>query len=245
LYLGTAAGCYLRVDRCTWIGGSLCYGPAVEPDPSRVARQRYAAAPRLPDAGRVDVRSLLARPCARLEIEIGPGRGGFLLERVKSRTDVGVVGFEVKRKWTVIVNDRLARDGLADRGGVFAEDVRLVLPRLDPDGALAALYFHFPDPWWKKRHQKRLVLASDVLDEAARLLAPGGDLFIQTDVEERAELYETQILAHPAFVANGDVRASARMAENPYDARSHRERRAIEDRIPVHRLRFAKKEGGR
>jgi len=217
----------------------------VEPDPSRAARERYAAAPRLPDVGRIDVRSLLAGPFARLELEIGPGRGGFLLERVTARPDVGLVGFEIKRKWTVIVNERLARHGLADRGRIFAEDVRLVFPRLDPDGALAALYFHFPDPWWKKRHQKRLVLASDVLDEAARLLAPGGELFIQTDVEERAELYETQILAHHAFAALGDLRGSARMAENPFEARSHRERRAIEDRIPVHRLRFGKKEEGR
>jgi tRNA (guanine-N7-)-methyltransferase len=110
------------------------------------------------------------------------------------------------------------------------------------------VYFHFPDPWWKKRHQKRLVVGAGVLDEVARLLRPGGELFVQTDVEERADLYETQILGHAAFQADGEgdgaphVRPSARLAENPYGARSHRERRAIDDAIPVYRLRFRRAE---
>jgi tRNA (guanine-N7-)-methyltransferase len=205
------------------------------------ARQKYARAPRLEGDGPVDVRTLLAGPCTRLEIEVGPGRGGFLLGRLAAREDVGLVGFEIKRKWSVIVNERLARQGLEGRGRVFADDVRLALPRLVPDGSVAAIFFHFPDPWWKKRHQKRLVVGTDILDQAARLLVPRGELFIQTDVEERASLYETQVLAHPAFVASGDSPASPRLAENPYLARSHREVRALADAIPVYRLRFARR----
>ena len=100
------------------------------------------------------------------------------------------------------------------------------------------MYFHFPDPWWKKRHQKRLVLGSGVLDQVARLLRPGGELFVQTDVEDRADRYETLIAGHAAFEAGGQHGGSARLAENPYGARSHRERRAIDDAIPIYRLRF-------
>jgi tRNA (guanine-N7-)-methyltransferase len=222
----------------------VCYGALVESDVDIAAREKYARAPRLPERGPIDVKSLLGGHSARVEIEIGPGRGGFMLGRLGARSDVGLIGFEIKRKWVVLVNERLARHGLAERGRVFAEDVRIALPRLGPDGSVAALYLHFPDPWWKKRHQKRLVLGTDVLDQTARLLGPGGELFVQTDVEERAELYETHILAHPAFVARGDSPASARVLENPYAARSHREVRAIADAIPIYRLRFAKKADG-
>jgi tRNA (guanine-N7-)-methyltransferase len=204
-------------------------------------RQRYALAPRLPERGPVDVRTVLGRSCPRIEIEAGPGRGGFLLGRLAAREDVGLIGFEIKRKWTVIVNERLARHGYAERGRVFAEDVRLAFPRLGPDGAVAAMFFHFPDPWWKKRHQKRLVIGTDVLEQAARLLGSGGELFIQTDVEERAIAYETQVTAHAAFAPRGDAPGSARLAENPYGARSHREVRALADAIPIYRLRFFKK----
>jgi len=205
--------------------------------------QRYANAPRLPGGDALEIRRLLAAPCPRVEVEIGPGRGGFLIGRLAAREDVGLLGFELKRKWAVIVNERLARAGLAERGHVFAEDARLALPRLTPDGAVAAVFLHFPDPWWKKKHQKRLVLATDVLDQIARLLGAGGELFIQTDVAERAEMYEAQVLAHAAFEPRGDAPPGARLADNPYGARSHRERRALEDQIPIYRLRFGRKSG--
>ena len=97
---------------------------------------------------------------------------------------------------------------------------------------------HFPDPWWKKRHQKRLVMGDVLLDHVARLLLPGGELFVQTDVEERADQYEAMISEHGRFEPFGDVTGSARLAENPYGARSPREHRAIADGIPIHRLRF-------
>ncbi len=207
-------------------------------------RRLYAEAARLPGEGRLTLASLLPTPVSRVEIEVGPGRGGFLFERIAGQPDLGMIAFEVSRKWTALVNARLARLGVADRARVFADDARLALPRLEPAGQVASVYFHFPDPWWKKRHQKRLVVGAGVLDEVARLLRPGGELFVQTDVEERAALYETQILGHAAFEAFGEPRAgtdgrqSPRLAENPYGARSHRERRAIDDAIPIYRLRF-------
>jgi len=216
----------------------------VESERSLEARRRYAAAPCLPPVpagGQVDLRSLVAEPRDLIEIEVGPGRGGFMFERLAARTDVQLIAFEVKRKWTTLVNDRLARLELQARGRVFSDDAREALAKLGPDAAVATMYLHFPDPWWKKRHHRRLVVGTTLLDQMARLLHPGGELFVQTDVEERAEQYDAQILAHGAFAAEGDAPGSARMAENPYQARSHRERRAIDDQIPIYRLRFRRR----
>ena len=108
------------------------------------------------------------------------------------------------------------------------------------DGAFKRAYLHFPDPWWKKRHTKRLVMGDVFLTEIARLLEPGGELYIQTDVEERAQQYEAQVLACERFAPSGDTEGSARMAENPYGARSPREHRAIADGLPVNRMRFVR-----
>jgi tRNA (guanine-N7-)-methyltransferase len=196
----------------------------------------YDDAPRLPEGDEVDVRTLVRGE--RLELEIGPGRGGFLFERAAAAPDVGLLGLEVRRKWAAIVDSRLARAGLAPRARVLAEDAKLALPRLRPSGAFTVAYLHFPDPWWKKRHQKRLVMGETFLEQIARLLAPGGELFVQTDVAERAEQYEAQIVASGLFVPAGDAEGAARMADNPYGARSPRERRAIADGLPVERLRF-------
>jgi tRNA (guanine-N7-)-methyltransferase len=84
-------------------------------------------------------------------------------------------------------------------------------------------------------------MGPELLDSIARLLRPGGELYVQTDVEERAEQYEAQIGAHEAFEPAGDAEGSARMVENPYNARSPREHRAIEDGLPVTRLRYRKR----
>jgi tRNA (guanine-N7-)-methyltransferase len=200
----------------------------------------YADAPRLPEGtDPVDARALVSG--AWLEIEIGPGRGGFLFERATAEPDAALIGLEVRRKWAQIVDTRLAKAGLGRRARVFAEDARFALPRLAPSGAFKRAFLHFPDPWWKKRHQKRLVMGDTFLAEIARLLEPGGELFVQTDVEERAAQYELQVSASAFFEPAGDAPGSARVAENPYRAQSPREKRAIADGIPIYRLRFLRR----
>jgi tRNA (guanine-N7-)-methyltransferase len=199
----------------------------------------YAHAPRFPD-GPVTSADLVPGP-GPLEIEIGPGRGGFLFERSSARPDVRIVGLEIRLKWSALVDAQLAKQGKGARARALNADAREALARLGPDGSVSVFYLHFPDPWWKRKHEKRLVMGPDLLDSVARLLPVGGDLFVQTDVQERAALYEEQIGAHPAFVAAGDVEGSPRLAENPYEARSPRERRAMADGLPVIRMRYRKR----
>jgi tRNA (guanine-N7-)-methyltransferase len=192
----------------------------------------------LPEGESIDARTILRGEW--LELEVGPGRGGFAFERVEAEPRCALLGLEVRRKWAAIVDARLAKRGLASRARVFAEDAKHALPRLGPPGVFKRAFLHFPDPWWKKRHQKRLVMGDAFLEEIARLVEKGGELYVQTDVEERAQQYEAQILACPCFVPAGDAPGSARMSENPYGARSPREHRAIKDGLPVHRLRFVR-----
>jgi len=164
-----------------------------------------------------------------------------MIERAAAEPRAGLVGLEIRRKWATIVDGRLNKLGHGDRARVFAEDARFALPRVAPDASVRRFFSHFPDPWWKKRHQKRLMLSPALVDEVARLLEPGGELFVQTDVEERAVQYETALLADARFAPAGDVPGSARLVENPYVARSPRERRAIADGLPIFRVRFTRR----
>jgi tRNA (guanine-N7-)-methyltransferase len=198
----------------------------------------YDDAARLPEGSRIDVRSLAAG--AWIELEVGPGRGWFLVERAEAEPRVALVGMEIRRKWASIVDKRLAARGLSARARVFAEDARAALPRLAPDASVRRVFLNFPDPWWKKRHEKRLVVQPGFLDEVARLLEPGGELFVQTDVEERAQVYARLLTEDARFVPAGDVPGTAHLADNPYVARSPRERRAIADGLPIYRLRWSR-----
>jgi tRNA (guanine-N7-)-methyltransferase len=203
-------------------------GPRRRPHP-------YADAPRLPE-GVVDVRSLVSGKTH--ELEIGPGRGGFLFERADETPDAALIGLEVRLKWAAVVDARLAKRGLSTRARVFAEDAKYALPRLGPDGVFARVFVHFPDPWWKKRHAKRILLEPGLVGQIVRLLAPGGDLHVQTDVAERAAEYEALAAREPLLTPAGDGAGSCRLADSPYGARSPRERRALADGLPVYRLRF-------
>lgn len=204
------------------------------------ANHPYAHAARFPDEGDVDIASLLPGE-GPVEIEIGPGRGGFLFERAAAAPDRRLLGLEIRLKWSAVVDERLRKAGLHPRVRSLNTDAREALTRLRPDGSIEAFFLHFPDPWWKKKHAKRLVMNPDLLNEIARLLRPGGEFFVQTDVEERADQYEAQIGAHEAFEPAGDLAGSARLAENPYGARSPREHHAIRDGLPVTRLRYRRR----
>jgi tRNA (guanine-N7-)-methyltransferase len=168
-----------------------------------------------------------------LELDLGFGRGRSFLERAAAHPEVRVIGLELKAKWAFKVEERrIARQ--LENARAFRADARELLARSGPEGCLQRMYVHFPDPWWKKRHGKRRVLGDAVLDDAARLLAPGGELFVQTDVEDRADDYERLLAAHPAFEPARPE--GFRIAENPFGARSNREVRAEEDGLPIHRI---------
>jgi len=197
----------------------------------------YADAPRLPEGEIVDPRPLVGAGAAAIELEIGPGRGGFILERLAADPDARIIGLEIRRKWATIVDRRIADQGFGDRGRVFCDDARQALRRF-PDACLRVVYLHFPDPWWKKRHQKRLVLGPELLSELARVIVPGGELFVQTDVEERATSYAGLLAGDSRFSPWG---STPEVEDNPYAARSPRERRAIADGLPVTRLRYRRR----
>jgi tRNA (guanine-N7-)-methyltransferase len=193
----------------------------------------YEHAPRLPEGEQIDPRLLVGAGAAPIEIEIGPGRGGFVYERLAADPEVFMLGLEIRRKWATIVDNRVRERGLSARARVLAEDARTAFPRF-PDACARAVFVHFPDPWWKKRHAKRLVVTTELLPQLCRVLIPGGTLFIQTDVEGRAAEYANLIATEPRLVPQH----SAFEAENPYNARSPREHRAIADGLPIYRLHY-------
>ncbi|MCS6900579.1 MAG: tRNA (guanine-N7)-methyltransferase [Myxococcales bacterium] len=205
-----------------------------------MAANPYANAPRLPEGDGIPILTILPEG-GLVEIEIGPGRGAFLFERLAARPDVSLLGLEIRRKWAQIVDERLRARGLGGRARVLAEDAREALRRLEPSGSVETFFIHFPDPWWKKRHAKRLVVGDTLLREIVRLLRPGGELYIQTDVEGRALQYQQGVATHADFEPAGDEPGSPLLAANPYGARSNREHRTDADGLPVWRLRWRRR----
>lgn len=201
------------------------------PDPHRYR----VLAPRPPEGGALDLHSLLPGE-GEIEIEIGFGHGLFLYERALARPHTRLLGMEIKKKWSYLVAERCRKRGLTNVTA-WGADARLVLARV-PSNSVARVFMHFPDPWWKRKHQKRKLTGDALLDHVARVLVPGGEFFVQTDVVDRAEHHLEALREHGGFVLGGE---GGYVQENPYEARSNREARATEDGLPVFRTLALKK----
>ena len=201
---------------------------------SHLRRLYVERAPRAPE-GRFSLDALIEGN-GPLELDIGFGRGQSLLERARAAPGSRIVGIEVKTKWACKVEERLGKQGVSNVQ-VLCGDALEILKRAEPEGVVEKVALHFPDPWWKKRHQKRRVIGEALLVELRRLMRPGGELFIQTDVEDRAYLYVQELRDIEGFTLIGD---GGFVDENPFSARSNREQRAIEDGLPVWRILAAR-----
>lgn len=117
------------------------------------------------------------------EIEIGCGKGGFLLERARANPDLRLLGIEWANKYFRHAADRMARWQLTNVRVMRADAGHFVVHHLPP-GCLSALHVYHPDPWPKKRHHKRRLIQPGFIRAAVRALMPRGRWLVQSDHEE-------------------------------------------------------------
>jgi tRNA (guanine-N7-)-methyltransferase len=123
---------------------------------------------------------------APVEVEIGIGKGRFILAEAERRPDVDFLGLEWSLKHLRIARDRAVRLGLANIR-FHRADARHVLADLIPDGTVQRVHVYCPDPWPKKRHHKRRLFNPEMARHLERVLAMGGHLNVSTDVKEYFE----------------------------------------------------------
>jgi tRNA (guanine-N7-)-methyltransferase len=118
-----------------------------------------------------------------VEIEVGFGKGLFLLSASQARPHANFLGIEVERKYWLYTATRLAKRHVANVRLVCA-DARLVFRDRIAQNSVQAVHVYFPDPWWKQRHRKRRVFTAEFAAQIVRILCPGGKLVLATDVAE-------------------------------------------------------------
>jgi tRNA (guanine-N7-)-methyltransferase len=118
-----------------------------------------------------------------IELEVGFGKGTFLLDSSITRPDVNFAGVEIERQYQLYTATRMVKRGLRNVR-VACADARLFLRDCVASGSLRGVHVYFPDPWWKKRHHKRRVFTPEFAAQCQRVLCPGGRLHLATDVEE-------------------------------------------------------------
>jgi tRNA (guanine-N7-)-methyltransferase len=115
-----------------------------------------------------------------IELEIGSGKGTFLLAESLARPEVNFLGIEYARRYWIFAADRLRRAGRANVRLVLAEASAFVRDFLETE-SLQAVHIYFPDPWPKTRHRRRRLIQPAFLELLLPKLKPGGRLAIATD----------------------------------------------------------------
>ncbi len=121
----------------------------------------------------------------RRVLEVGFGDGESLLEQAEDDPETRYFGIEVHEPGIGHCLLGIERRGIRNLRLLCGDALEIM--EAVPDDSIARLNIYFPDPWPKKRHHKRRIVAPRLLDIAARVLGPGGALHIATDWASYAE----------------------------------------------------------
>ena len=149
------------------------------------------------DGGKLAPSSLFANPKLDVVFEIGFGNGEHLHAMMEQSAERNYIGAEP------FINGMSAflkhiRNMRHENIRVWMDDAVSLTRSFEPE-SLSAIYILNPDPWPKKKHNKRRIVRAETLPEYFRALKPGGDFIMATDVDELAEWMVLETLNHGGF----------------------------------------------
>ena len=182
-----------------------------------------------------DWASVYQNPDLPLHLDIGCARGQFLVEMARCRPDWNYLGVEIRQP---LVQQALEiRDALHLRNLHYLfGNINVSLPSLLPPNRLSYVTIQFPDPWFKKRHQKRRVVQPALIEAIATRLKLGCYLFLQSDVLEVAQDMRDTVLNDPAFALCHTEQTW--LPINPLPIPTERETLTLSQNQPVYRCLF-------
>lgn len=242
-------------DRLSENGGlELAAGPSGRPwrqiwgrrqGPGMRPARRHLLEKRLPDlqvdvpeTGRLDPARLFPEPMDGYRIEIGFGGGEHLAAQAKAHPGIGFIGVEPFIDGVAKLVGAAEDAGLANVR-IVVDDARLLL-RAVHDACIDRIDVLFPDPWPKLRHQKRRIVNRATVAQMARLLRPGGELRLATDITDYARWMLDAALAEPGLAWMAERADDWRVAPADHVVTRYQEKAVREGRPSVF-LRFRRR----
>lgn len=150
-----------------------------------------------------------------LELEIGSGKGTFLVQQATQSPEINYLGMEWAKQFWRYAADRIRRHNLTNVRMLHG-DARVFVTWCVPDATFRQVHVYFPDPWPKKRHHKRRSINAAFLRQLHRVLVPGGMIRLVTDHDDYfawmvehagqvTDLFERIPFERPASAGEGEV----------------------------------------
>ena len=174
-----------------------------------------------------------------VHIEIGSGKGTFLVAQARAQPEVNFLGIEWARKFYRHAVDRIGRWGLHNVR-ILRADAATFLRDAVPADSVDCFHIYFPDPWPKKRHHKRRFLQNSNLEDLIRCLKPGGEIRIVTDHADYFEQIRHVTSAFSGVLQEIEFARPAGAREGELTGTNY-ERKYVRQSRPIHTAAFRKR----
>ncbi|MEM1239282.1 MAG: tRNA (guanosine(46)-N7)-methyltransferase TrmB [Cyanobacteria bacterium P01_H01_bin.26] len=189
---------------------------------------------------------VFSRPTQPLHIDIGCAKGYFICDMAQICPDWNFLGLEIRELLVDQCLNQRDRLGLQNLHALFCNannSLRPLLVSLPQPPQRVSI--QFPDPWFKKRHQKRRVVQPQLVSDLADFMPAGTWVWLQSDVETVAQEMVNVFTDNPQFQRSFEPPTRSNLmgtwlTQNPLPAQTDRERVTLNQGKPVYRARFIK-----
>ncbi|MBN2020282.1 MAG: tRNA (guanosine(46)-N7)-methyltransferase TrmB [Sedimentisphaerales bacterium] len=173
-----------------------------------------------------------------LHIEIGSGKGTFLVNQARCLPGDNFIGIEWANRYYRFAVDRAGRWNLTNVR-IIRADAACFIRDFIPDSSVDFFHIYFPDPWPKRRHNKRRFFSAANVEQLIRCLKTGGQIRVATDFEEYFEQIKTVLSARAGILKQTDF-LPADGAQVGEWVGSNFERKYIKENRPIYTIAVRK-----
>lgn len=164
-------------------------------------------------------------------LEIGSGKGQFLVDMAKKFSDKFFVGVERNVTCCGFTAKKLVEEEITNAKLMFI-NAEILMVNI-PDNSIDGIFLNFSDPWPKKRHHKRRLTAISYLNNYYRVLKSGGRLVIKTD---NPDLFAFTLENIQETKFKTISQTDNYIEYDPFDTMTEYEQSFREEGVPIHRL---------
>jgi len=174
-----------------------------------------------------------------IHLDIGSAKGEFLIELATRHPDWNFVGLEIREPLVSLCEKKRRKLELTNLKFLFC-NVNVSLDEWLSDldfGQLKRVSIQFPDPWFKRKHFKRRVLKTNILNSIAKAMSKDGEIFIQSDIFKLIE-YMTNTIDENRYFTRKNVGDLRSIDKNPYNVMTDREIFSLKKNLLIYRLMY-------
>ena len=179
---------------------------------------------------------MFSDPKLNFHLDIGCAAGKFLFDLALVNTSWNYLGIEIRERLVKTAKLRVQEKKIKNLYFLFG-NANNILSDVQSKFIIKnvkSISFNFPDPWFKKKHNKRRVIQTDLINTLSNLLQKGSLIFIKTDVKELFDYMDLTISTNSNFKTIYKEDFNYSESFNPNKVKTDREKYVIENNLDIY-----------